>query len=78
MIFLVNGGVAARPLIISKINTAAQIALVAVVLAGLGVAPAVMPAAAPLIWLVAATTLASGGAYLVNWFSQTRGEAPAE
>lgn len=78
LIFLVNGGVAARPLIISKINTAAQIALVAVVLAGLGVAPAVMPAAAPLIWLVAATTLASGGAYLVNWFSQTRGEAPAE
>ena len=78
LIFLVNGGIAAHPLVISKVNTAAQIALVAVVLAGLGVAPAVMAAAGPLAFLVAATTLASGGAYLVEWVRQTRGTAPAE
>jgi cardiolipin synthase (CMP-forming) len=78
LMFLVNGGVVAHPLIISKVNTAAQIALVAVVLAGLGVAPGVMTAAEPFVWLVAATTLASGGAYLVEWVRQTRGTAPAE
>ena len=78
LIFLVNGGIAAHPLIISKINTVAQIALVAVVLAGLGIVPAVMAAAPPLIWLVALTTLASGGAYLVEWVRQTRNTAHAE
>lgn len=78
LMFLVNGGVVAHPLIISKVNTAAQIGLVAVVLAGLGVAPAVMSAAGPFVWLVAATTLASGGAYLAEWVRQTRGAAPAE
>jgi hypothetical protein len=51
---------------------------VAVVLAGLGVAPGLMVAAEPLVWLVAATTLASGGAYLAEWVRQTRGTAPAE
>ena len=78
LMFLVNGGVAAHPLVISKVNTVTQIALVAVVLAALGVAPAVMPVVQPLVWLVAATTLASGGAYLVEWVRQTRGAAPAE
>ena len=78
LIFLVNGGIAAHPLVISKINTVAQIALVAVVLAGLGLVPAVMTAVPPLVWLVAATTLASGGAYLIEWVRQTRGTAQAE
>jgi cardiolipin synthase len=78
LIFLVNGGIAAHPLIISKINTVAQIALVAVVLAALGIVPGMMAAVQPLVWLVAATTLASGGAYLVEWLRQTRGAAHAE
>lgn len=78
LMFLVNGGVVAHPLIISKVNTAAQIGLVAVVLAALGVAPGVMVAVEPFVWLVAATTLASGGAYLAEWVRQTRGTAPAE
>jgi cardiolipin synthase len=73
LIFLVNGGIAARPLLVSKINTAAQIALVAVVLAGLGIDPDVMAAAQALTWLVAATTLISGGSYLVNWVREPRG-----
>jgi cardiolipin synthase len=78
LIFLVNGGIAAHPLVISKVNTVAQIALVAVVLAGLGIMPTVMAATGPLVWLVAATTLASGGAYLVEWLRQTRGAAHVE
>jgi cardiolipin synthase (CMP-forming) len=53
-----------RPLFISKVNTALQIVLVAatLLLAALG-----MPARTilvPLLWLVAATTLASGAAYV--------------
>jgi hypothetical protein len=40
--------------------------------------PTVMAATGPLVWLVAATTLASGGAYLVEWLRQTRGAAHAE
>jgi cardiolipin synthase len=55
-----------RPLLVSKINTAAQIALAAVVLAqsGLGVDYGI---ATLLVPVVAATTLVSGGAYLVVW-----------
>lgn len=59
-----------RPLMISKVNTAMQIVLVAValLLAGFGrrnafTAPFLTNA---LIWVVAATTLASGTAYLWN------------
>ena len=53
-----------RPLLISKVNTALQIVLVAVALltAGFGLpAPIVLTA---LIWAVAASTLASGAAYV--------------
>jgi cardiolipin synthase len=53
-----------RPLYVSKLNTALQIALVALslLLAGFGLAaPAAMIG---LVWLVAASTLGSGGAYV--------------
>jgi cardiolipin synthase (CMP-forming) len=61
-----TGALKMQPLLISKLNTAAQIALAAVVLAqsGLGVDYGIE---ALLVPLVAATTLASGGAYLVVW-----------
>jgi len=55
------------PLYISKINTAAQIALVAYVLARLGLGfpdGAVTPV---LIWITALTTVLSGLSYLVRW-----------
>ncbi len=58
--------VAVRPLMISKVNTAAQLVLVgvALLLAGLGIeSPALLSA---LVWAVAATTLASGAAYLAR------------
>ena len=56
-----------RPLFISKVNTTLQLILVALTLflAGFGlVIPAITAAMAVLTWTVAATTLASGGAYV--------------
>lgn len=54
---------AARPLPISKLNTAAQIALVVLALAGLGLGFDAEPWLGAGVWLVAATTVASGLAY---------------
>ncbi len=55
--------VAIRPLMVSKLNTVLQIALVAVALlhAGLGLSTPLLPA---LVWLVTASTLVSGAAYV--------------
>ena len=64
-----------RPLMISKINTALQIVLVAWTLARLGLGVADRGATAILIDAVAATTVLSGGVYLVRWM---RGFAGAE
>ena len=56
-----------QPLMISKINTVAQILLVIVVLghAAMSYFPAGL--SAPLSWLVAVTTMASALAYLSSW-----------
>jgi cardiolipin synthase (CMP-forming) len=59
--------VAIKPLFVSKVNTALQIVLVALTLflAGFGVgAPAAATAMVALSWAVAASTLASGAAYV--------------
>src|SRR5262249_20802498 len=61
---LTGQSVLIRPLYVSKLNTALQIALVALslLLAGFGLsAPALVTT---LVWLVAATTLGSGAAYV--------------
>lgn len=57
-----------QPLMISKVNTVAQIALAAWVLTGLafGFQEALVSRAA--IYLVATTTVLSGGAYVVTWW----------
>lgn len=54
-----------RPLMISKLNTVLQITLVATALlhAGIGVSTPLLPA---LVWLVTASTLASGAAYVAQ------------
>ncbi|HLW28131.1 MAG TPA: CDP-alcohol phosphatidyltransferase family protein [Kiloniellales bacterium] len=60
-----------RPLAISKLNTAMQIILVAVVLGqpGLGIAlPSIVVVL--LVWLTGITTLLSGAAYLITWGRQ--------
>jgi cardiolipin synthase len=56
--------VAIRPLYISKLNTVLQIVLVAVSLALNGFRLTAPVAVTVLVWAVAATTLASGAAYV--------------
>lgn len=54
-----------RPLLVSKLNTVLQIGLVAIALlhAGLGVSTPILPV---LVWVVTASTLASGAAYVAQ------------
>lgn len=56
-----------RPLAISKINTTAQIVLVVAVLLELGFGLVQPGLREVLVWVAAATTLASGTAYVVEW-----------
>lgn len=55
-----------RPLLVSKLNTALQIALVALVLCLAGFHLSAPVLTALMIWAVAATTLASGALYVWN------------
>ncbi len=57
---------AIRPLLVSKLNTAVQIALaaLALLLAGFGLEAAALLRA--MVWVVAATTFASGAAYVAS------------
>jgi cardiolipin synthase (CMP-forming) len=75
LLHLTREPVRMRPLTISKINTAVQIAMVAVVLAeqGLGLDTGLLVAV--LVYVTGATTLASGATYVVTW---GRGEASAK
>ena len=59
-------GVAIRPLYISKLNTVMQIVLIGVVLLQGGFGLGIPRLADVLTWCVAATTLASGAAYVRN------------
>lgn len=65
--YLMLGDFHSRPLAISKLNTAVQIALVAAVLARLGIAIGHPTLDWVLVHVAAATTLASGFAYLWEW-----------
>ena len=65
--YLMLGDFHSRPLAISKLNTAVQIALVAAVLARLGVSIGHPSIDWALVHVAAATTLASGFAYLWEW-----------
>ena len=60
-----------KPLFISKVNTVAQIVLAAVVLAELGLQFGALPLEMVIEIVVAATTVASGAVYLVQWISGT-------
>lgn len=57
----------AEPLIVSKLNTAFQIALAALMLAKLGLDLDPGLVLMVLIWGVAATTILSGAGYLIRW-----------
>jgi len=74
---LVLGSAVVRPMMLSKINTVAQIALVALVLAKLGLGFDDHGVAAVLVVLVGLTTVLSGGAYLVQWTRRVSGATGA-
>ena len=73
ILFLVRLEVKMRPLTVSKINTAAQIALAALVLAELGFELQIMWLVELVIYVVAATVLFSGASYMVAWTRQMTG-----
>ena len=73
ILFLVRLEVKMRPLLISKINTAAQLALAASVLAKLGFQIEIDGLIHVAIYLVAATTVISGASYMVSWTRQMAG-----
>ncbi|MCG8508050.1 MAG: CDP-alcohol phosphatidyltransferase family protein [Rhodospirillales bacterium] len=56
-----------KPIAVSKINTAAQIVLAAGVLGAAGIGVELGALLLVMCYAVAATTLASGGAYLITW-----------
>lgn len=64
---LIAGPISMRPLFISKVNTVAQIALVGVVLAELGLGISYPPLNWLLTDIVGATTVLSGAAYVAIW-----------
>ncbi len=65
--WLLDNPVAIRPVWVSKFNTVAQIAVAALVLGvkAFGVAP--LPGETFAIWLVGASTIASGAVYVAQW-----------
>ncbi len=75
--YVLSNPMPVRPLLVSKVNTAAQILLIAFVL----VDRAGLMALMPLIWLtivaVAVLTVASAGAYLIEWVRHMAG-GPAD
>ena len=64
-----------RPLFVSKLNTALQLVLIVASLAQLAFGFAAQDTLAVLTYLVGATTILSGGGYIVRW---GRGLAGAE
>lgn len=56
-----------EPLFISKVNTAAQIALATVILAELGLGIPLSQLSTWLVYIVAASTFLSGAAYVIKW-----------
>lgn len=62
-----NQSLKPEPLMVSKLNTLAQIVLAATALGELSMGADWHMVVTMLIWAVAATTLASGGSYIVQW-----------
>lgn len=68
LLHIFDENVRMKPLLISKANTAAQIVLAVFVLAELGVGLTLGPVGRmALVYIVACTTVASGGAYVLGW-----------
>jgi cardiolipin synthase len=65
--WVLDNRVEIRPLWVSKFNTASQIAVAAFVLGAKAYGLTPIPGLDLAIWLVAASTLASGGVYIGQW-----------
>ncbi|MFQ5972204.1 MAG: CDP-alcohol phosphatidyltransferase family protein [Alphaproteobacteria bacterium] len=75
---LLSGRLRAAPTHVSKLNTAAQIALAATVLADLAFEIGLAVIVDSLVVIVAATTVISGAMYVFLWARQTRVDDGAE
>ncbi|MFQ5959142.1 MAG: CDP-alcohol phosphatidyltransferase family protein, partial [Alphaproteobacteria bacterium] len=77
LFWLLTRSLTMQPLMISKVNTVAQIVLAAVMLGSLGLGVAIDRLIETLVYVVAATTLLSGGRYVMEWTRRAAGvEAP--
>ena len=76
LLFLFRLEVRMRPLVVSKVNTATQIALAAVVLAELGLRIDTGWLEPALIYAVTTTTAVSGTSYFVAWTREMAGLEP--
>jgi len=74
LMIVLDQAVIIAPIMISKINTACQIALAAVILGEHGLGLELDPMPGLLTPLVAATTVISGGLYLYGWAGQQSGK----
>ncbi len=67
LLYMFTQSLQMAPLAVSKVNTAAQIVLAALVLGGIGLAIDDRGATAAMVYVVAATTILSGAAYIAQW-----------
>jgi len=65
--WIVTTPIEIRPRIVSKVNTLAQIVLAAMVLADLAFDMGLGTAREVMVWIVAVLTIASTGAYFIDW-----------
>jgi cardiolipin synthase len=73
LVYIVSDRPAIRPIFISKVNTAMQILLAALVLARLGLDFRIEWMTQSLVWVVAATTILSGGRYVMIGMRNAQG-----
>ncbi len=73
LMFIVRLEVKMRPLFVSKSNTAAQIALAAIILAKLGLSLSISGVIEVAVYVVAASTVVSGAGYIVSWAKHMTG-----
>ena len=75
---MVTDTLSMEPLMISKVNTVTQIVLATVLLGHLGLDLGLGGLVEVLIYVVAVTTLASGGAYIFEWTRRAAGAETTE
>jgi cardiolipin synthase len=76
--WLVGSPIKVKPLIVSKLNTLAQIVLASVVLGALGLGLSLPRATFALVGIVALTTVLSVAAYLTQWLRHMNASAPSQ